>query len=183
LAAYSSTGLAASSPAPAKQAATPTPSFPRDPQAAALLAQQGATISYRAQTGIARFIAANPAQPIQPSTELPATASFSQAARSFVAQYGKLFGVKDQSQELTVAKETTPDKARAFVRFQQVYQGIPVFGGELNVQLPLPTSCSRQMAKSRPTLTYPPPPAWMRQRRSNQRWTPWRNGTAWTPPH
>jgi len=56
-------------------------------------------------------------------------------ARRFLDTYGQLFGLTDQAQELTVMRTRAVDRGRSFVRFQQVYQGIPVFGGELIVQL------------------------------------------------
>src|SRR5690349_13943143 len=96
---------------------TATPVSP-DLQAAGLLTQQGATISYRSQTGAAHFISARPGQPIARAAGLAATAPRAQAARSFVAQYGKLFGIKDQANELNVLKEKEAAQGGAFVRFQ-----------------------------------------------------------------
>jgi Zn-dependent metalloprotease len=46
-----------------------------------------------------------------------------------------LFGVKNQSQELSVMREVVRDGQRSHVRFQQTYQGIPVLGGELIVNM------------------------------------------------
>ncbi len=129
-----SVGMAAPSAVPARQEVTPpAPQGPRDSDSAALLTQQGATIVYNTKNRTANFIAAKPGQPIRSSAGT--ARSQSDAARSFVSQYSKLLGLTDQAQELTIKKEDLTDKARSFVRFQQVYQGIPVLGGELNVQL------------------------------------------------
>lgn len=127
-------GTASPQRARAVQQATATLVAP-DTQAAALLAQQGAAISYRPLTGAAHFISARPGQSIARAAGVGATAPRVQAARSFVTQYGRLFGIRDQASELTVLKEKDGEQGRAFVRFQQAYQGIPVLGGELNVQL------------------------------------------------
>jgi Zn-dependent metalloprotease len=42
--------------------------------------------------------------------------------------------LKDQVQELKVMRTKAADRGRSSVRFQQVYSGVPVFGGELIVQ-------------------------------------------------
>lgn len=54
-------------------------------------------------------------------------------ARAFLSEHGSMFGLTNQADELTVMRERTLDN-RAFTRFQQVYKGIPVMGGELIVQ-------------------------------------------------
>lgn len=86
-------------------------------------------------------------------TEDPETKS-----RRFFNQYGKLFGIKNQQEELklisvsqtaqpikfaqyklgqfpTVTEEFTPKTVRTHVRFQQVYKNIPVFGQQVIVHL------------------------------------------------
>ncbi len=116
--------------APPAQAPTPTPAD------ASLIDQlQRATggrasIAYHAQTGRVRFIGTDLAHPIPQGGDPP-----EQAARRFLETYGPLFGLTDQAQELTVMRVTSADRGRSFVRFQQVYQGIPVVGGELIVQM------------------------------------------------
>src|SRR5262245_45780754 len=86
-------------------------------------------------TGKVRFIGTDLAHPIHQSAALPASASREDAARGFLSTYGALFGLTSPKQELTVKRQTTPDKQRTFVRFQQVHKSVPVFGGELVVQL------------------------------------------------
>lgn len=94
-----------------------------------------ARISYHAQTGQARFIGSTPDRPIPPNTVgAAAITTPEQAARNFVQNYGALFGVGDQQRELRAARTTRVDRRRAFVRFQQTYNGVPVLGGEVNVQ-------------------------------------------------
>jgi Zn-dependent metalloprotease len=91
-----------------------------------------ADIAYHAKTGYVRFIGADLQNPIP--TGLPSDAAPEDAARAFLSTYGKLFGITNQRQELTVMREKTVDGNRSFVRFQQKHNGIPVLGGELNVQ-------------------------------------------------
>ncbi|NTW35952.1 MAG: hypothetical protein HGB17_07450, partial [Syntrophobacteraceae bacterium] len=45
---------------------------------------------------------------------------------SILAEFGPLFGLRDQQQELRLMRLREADRGRSFVRFQQVYQGIPV---------------------------------------------------------
>jgi len=92
-------------------------------------------ISYHAQTGKVRFIGASAAHPILRLDIISADTQPEEAARSFLSIYGELFGLTDQADELTVMRSRVLDRDRSFVRFQQVYQGIPVLGGELIVQI------------------------------------------------
>src|SRR5690242_869426 len=115
------------------QGATPTPPQPPNADLTGQLSRQGARLSYDAHSKLAHYIGAN-VQPIR-VPGIRANASRADAARGFLGQYGRLFGLRDQSQELSIARQKTPDSSRAFVRFQQVYRGVPVLGGELNVQV------------------------------------------------
>jgi Zn-dependent metalloprotease len=122
--------LALAAPGPVFSAASPPDGL------AALRAQsEGAVIvRYHAATGKVRFIGTDGLHPIQPSIALAPQASPETAARQFLAEHGPLFGLKDQARELTVLRERAGELGGAMVRFQQVYQGVPVFGGELIVQ-------------------------------------------------
>ncbi|MFQ5612324.1 MAG: M4 family metallopeptidase [Anaerolineae bacterium] len=91
-------------------------------------------VSHHEQTGKVRFIGATPSAPIKQPAVLPASATAEDAARGFLAKYGPLFGLSDQANELAVMTQQTSGDDRSFTRFQQVYQGIPVLGGELVVQ-------------------------------------------------
>jgi bacillolysin len=123
---------------PPGQGPPPRPQGPTDETLIGQLQQEtgGKTrISYHAETGKVRFIGTSPDRPIAQPAVLAAGASPEEAARGFLATYGQLFGLTDQAQELTVMRSQTVDRGRSFVRFQQVYQGLPVLGGELIVQL------------------------------------------------
>ncbi len=89
-------------------------------------------VAYHSKIGYARFIGTELQNPIP--TGLPSNAAPEDAARAFLSTYGKLFGLTNQKQELTVKREKSADGGRSFVRFQQKHKGIPVLGGELNVQ-------------------------------------------------
>ncbi len=120
----------------AAQDGTPSPSIPAaQASLVTTLQQSGATISYHAQTGKVRFIGTEVGRPISQPTALSATASREDAARGFLAIYGPLFGLTNQSQELISKSDKVADRGRDFQRFQQVYNGIPVIAGEIIVQL------------------------------------------------
>lgn len=91
-------------------------------------------ISYHDMTGKVRFVGTTPDHAIAPPAQLRG-ATPEQAARAFLTTYGALFGTEDQAQELRVSSTRSAGRDRAVVRFHQVYRGVPILGGELNVQL------------------------------------------------
>jgi bacillolysin len=115
-------------------------------------------ISYHAETGKVRFIGASPDHPIAPPALLAAGASPEVAAREFLDVYGQLFGLSDQARELTVMRERSGDRGRSFMRFQQVYQGIPVMGGELMVQMDAGKNVVSANGEVLPDLSLDPTP-------------------------
>jgi bacillolysin len=92
-------------------------------------------ISYHAQTGKVRFVGTDLEHPIPQPAMLDAEATPEDAARAFLSTYGSLFGLAEPGQELAVMRAETRDQGRSFVRFQELYQGVPVVGGELIVQV------------------------------------------------
>lgn len=92
-------------------------------------------LSYHTGTGRLRFIGTTLDRPIGQPALLAVGASPEDAARGFLAVYGPLFGLKDPARELQVERVRTADRGRSSVRFQQVYESIPVLGGELIVQV------------------------------------------------
>lgn len=96
---------------------------------------QTVRISYHKATGKVRFIGSAPNQPIARPAGLAASADPQQAADAFLATYGALFGATDPTQELRASAPRVVDRGRAVVRYQQLYHGVPVLGGELNIQL------------------------------------------------
>jgi Zn-dependent metalloprotease len=66
---------------------------------------------------------------------LPANAPPVAAARAHLSKYGALFGLHNQARELRSEGADDAGQGRSVVQFQQVHDGVPVLGGELNVQL------------------------------------------------
>src|SRR3990172_10413 len=90
---------------------------------------------YHSQTGLVRFIGTSPGESIPQPSALPPDADSETAARSFLTFYGDAFGLINPQSELQTMLVEGADSGRSYVRFQQVYQGVPVVGGELIVQL------------------------------------------------
>jgi len=102
------------------------------------LSQEGngqVKIEHHRETGKVRFVGTNPGQPIARSARVATGASPVDAARGFMATYGPLFGVQDQAHELAVKREKPDAGGRSIVRFAQQHEGIPVFAGEVIVNL------------------------------------------------
>src|SRR5688500_9062619 len=99
------------------------------------LDDRGARVYRHAQTGRVRLIGTTKAHAISRPTALAASASPEAAARAYMAEYGKLFGIEDQARQLRAEGAEAAGKDRSVVRFQQVHEGVPVLGGELNVQV------------------------------------------------
>jgi len=93
-----------------------------------------AKISYHSNTGMVRFFGTDLAHPLATKASLSKSVSPEAAARSFLGEFGGMFGLRDQASELTVMRSTSAPGQRSFVRFQQRHQGVPIFGGELIVQ-------------------------------------------------
>ena len=100
-----------------------------------LVTNGGVTVSTDTDTGKVLFIGTELSSPIPQPASLSPGASADEAARGFLSAYGQLFGVTDQASQLVAAKTSETKDGRSFVRFQQVYQDVPVMGGELVVQL------------------------------------------------
>ncbi|MEK7325118.1 MAG: hypothetical protein AAB217_07660, partial [Chloroflexota bacterium] len=91
-----------------------------------------ATRAYHDQTGKLRFLGAQPGAAIAiPGAQEAATAQ--DKALAALSVYGSEFGLSDPAQELQVMKAPSSTGGPAFVRYQQVYQGIPVLAGEMIV--------------------------------------------------
>ncbi|MCP4709235.1 MAG: PKD domain-containing protein, partial [Planctomycetes bacterium] len=65
---------------------------------------------------------------------LSVSASPELAARHFLSAHGASFGL-DQTTELALMREKVMNRGRSMARFQQAYNGIPVLGGEIIVQM------------------------------------------------
>lgn len=86
-------------------------------------------------TGSIRFIGSAPGKPIARPTGLAATASPTRIARAFLARRASAFGIGSGARDLLLRSAHKASAGRSVVRFQQLHKGVPVFGGELVVDL------------------------------------------------
>ncbi len=87
-----------------------------------------ATVNFATQTGVARFLSLT-----APLSTLDASAAPEAQAAVFFDQYGQVFGVTDAASELSLVRQTTDATGATLLVYAQVYQGLPVFAGELRV--------------------------------------------------
>lgn len=97
-------------------------------------AENGIT-SMNAETGTVGFAGSNLTAPLRQSVEGLRFAAPEEVARGYLTECGSYFGVKDQATDLSVKSQRPTDDGRTVIRFQQNYMGVPVFGGELLMQL------------------------------------------------
>lgn len=113
-------------------AAADAPRVPQVEQALAALhaASNGqALVTIHPATGVARFVRIPPGA-VQAAT---IEATLAEQANHFLAEFGGAFGLQDPDQELRLlAVKTDPLGATRFI-YEQVYQGVPVFAGELRI--------------------------------------------------
>jgi bacillolysin len=95
----------------------------------------GAKISLHSGTGKVRFLAAPVSFSFPHASLLEPDATPEQAARQFLGIYGRLFGLSDPNTELVLHKGREALGERQVTKFEQVYRGLPVIGGELVVQM------------------------------------------------
>lgn len=98
------------------------------------LIEQGAQISQHRLTGQTYFIGTQAGNAIA----LPGTGtskSASAAAMDALTTYGKMFGLSNPASELKQKSLKSIANGRSVVRYQQNYNGIPVIGGEMIVNL------------------------------------------------
>jgi bacillolysin len=99
------------------------------------LNSEGARVHRHEETGEVRFIGASKDNPIDRPATLPQNASPEAAARAHLAELGTLFGIQNHASELRAESSNELDGGRASTHFQQVHEGVPVLGGELNTQV------------------------------------------------
>lgn len=91
-------------------------------------------VALSSATGLARFLRLDrPLTPFAPAPEAD-LAGREQAAQTFLAAYGELFGLDAASGGLTPGKRTAARGGSVFQRFAQTYRDLPVIAGELSVQ-------------------------------------------------
>jgi Zn-dependent metalloprotease len=117
-------------------ASTPFPAFSSDaaPLTGQALIAQGAQVARHRQTNRVSFLGTAAGQALAIPSK-GAAASPADGAMAALQAYGSLFGLGDPRAEMAVRGITSAGGDRSVVRYQQTYRGIPVIGGELNVNL------------------------------------------------
>ena len=91
-----------------------------------------AQISINKATGVASFVRL----PVNRGLQIAGSRASAQAQVSaFFNEYGNLFGISHAQNELTLRNTATDALGMTHLSYQQVYQGVPVFGSGLNVHL------------------------------------------------
>ena len=98
------------------------------------LKNRGARVSYHRRTGMVNFIGIDRQAPVYLSTVSPAF-STADNAMAVMHTYGRLFGIRNPAQELKVKKQRASADGRSMVRYQQLYRGVPVIGGDIIVNM------------------------------------------------
>jgi len=93
-------------------------------------------ISTDSITGKVRFIGSDLSNAIvHPSSFDINSATSEDSARQFLSDYGSYLGIKNENSELSLIYSKNLNDGRSVVRMQQEYDGVPVFGGEMIVQM------------------------------------------------
>src|SRR6185295_9550245 len=103
-----------------------------DPQGIARLTASGAEVSVRGATGTAQFVRlveGKGAVSLAPPSARGASAA--EQAKAFLAAYGGVFGIDSVEGQLLARGERTDMLGFKHAFFQQVHNGVPVFGAEL----------------------------------------------------
>lgn len=95
----------------------------------------GATVAKDKKTGKVTLIGSNSPKGIQLPSSVPSLATNPpDQARNYIRAYASLFGVAKPDTDLLVKKSFMLD-GQPMLKYQQVYNRIPVLGGEINVNL------------------------------------------------
>jgi len=98
------------------------------------LADQGAHVSRNPKSGKVVFIGTGHGKSLALPGMGPGIVA-KDGARAALDQYASLFGIKDPATELRTMKQLDTPDGRSMIRYQQLYQGLPVIGGEMIVNL------------------------------------------------
>ncbi len=87
-------------------------------------------ITWNSRTGTPSFLRGS-----IPLPGIQGEADESQASRAFVERYADLFGLRNASDDLAVVETYVDTLGMRHVTFQQVYQGVEVYGAQMKVHL------------------------------------------------
>jgi len=122
------------------------------------LIAQGAQLARHRQTNRVNFLGTAAGQALAIPAK-GAAASPADGAMAALQAYGSLFGLGDPLAEMAVRGITSAGGDRSVVRYQQTYRGIPVLGGELNVNLQGSNRLLSINGEVSPSLALPTKPA------------------------
>ncbi|MFZ5856001.1 MAG: choice-of-anchor Q domain-containing protein [Chloroflexota bacterium] len=94
--------------------------------------QDGIRRSVHPQTGKLSFLGADPTNPLRVERAMERGLSPEMRGKAILDVYGREFGLKNAEEELRFTSSHEND-GRGTVKYQQVYQGIPILAGELIV--------------------------------------------------
>jgi bacillolysin len=98
-------------------------------------AQQGVEIVRNPGTGLVAWMSGAESAPVASAAAPGGATSFEASARVFLGQQSSAFGLRSGSSELVTQSTKLDEDGRGFVRFQQTYQGLPIVGAEIVVQM------------------------------------------------
>lgn len=92
-------------------------------------------VSHHGETGLVRFLATSQERAISQPSLVARNATADDAARTFLGEYGSLFGITDPDEQISLMAARALDDGRSVVRYRQTHEGVPVLAGELIVQM------------------------------------------------
>ena len=105
------------------------------------------------ETGAVTFIGSSDGEPIiVPEAEL-SSLSTTEKADAVLGVYAPRFGVQDPQTDLSLVKSESAGSDRNFFRYQQTYQGVPVFGGDIALNLTTQGDLSSMSGEASPNLS------------------------------
>lgn len=120
-------------------------------------AQSGQRVSYNRYTGQVSFIGASVANPLIVPAAVANGLSADARAGAILNAYASQFGVLPQ--DLVFTRSLTTADGRISSRYQQVYQGLPVLGGEIIVNATSAGGLVSMIGKASPALSIGTTPA------------------------
>jgi len=84
--------------------------------------------------GYLKFIGAPVGNAFHPSSQAKAAGDAPAVAKSFLAEHGRAFGIQNDGVGFTTDRVLT-NNAKTYVRLNQVYNGVPIFGAQVTVQM------------------------------------------------
>ncbi len=103
------------------------------PLSASAQGSDGIQRNYNAESGKVTHITGTGNEPIILMGAMSTDMTPAERSDILVERFAPEFGLTSSSEELTLADESQPEADRVVTKYQQVYQGVPVLGGELIV--------------------------------------------------